>query len=592
MEDDNQNNSTTSIVDQIDAFLGEHYSGEATDSQAESQFKHRSPRAIWRVRSAANNDFFVILPQDFPYSPPRIALPDTSKVLVWPHVEFDGALCALPIVTTVDAGLPEQSIKETLVAADKLIQDCINGSNADDFRKELLSYVEIAATGSSMDSLCAPEKPSRRISLWSRRTGDKIKTVAADTEYQLKSWLRNSGNLKPGKQPAFREALFLWLDQPPLPNEYPKSAKDIRILAEQVGAGELFHDFMRLVRHHEALIVIATEVEPGAAVFAARISKLSSSLTASVLNKRGGSQQSIDDALMSPERTAKLCLVTRQDASWVYGRDQNPATDRFQSSTVALIGCGSLGSTVAQQLADAGVSGFLLVDGDTLSAPNTARHFLGTEYLGHAKAPALAHALKRRHPRIRSAKSFSRPFQYTDDALMKEVFQSDLIIDCTGIWSCMASLHDLHKALERKPALLTAWFEPHAVSCLSVQSSPAGNGLRAGFDPDGIQWSSVSAWPNPARRWVSPDACSVLFSSYGASELAFHASHVAEHAIAILCDHNPDSAYVSIGAADKLSEMGGVWSEGWAKTNGGTEPGNRQLTSQWPLFDEVELDSA
>ncbi|MEM0985126.1 MAG: ThiF family adenylyltransferase [Pseudomonadota bacterium] len=436
------------------------------------------------------------------------------------------------------------------------------------------------------------EKPSRRISLWSRRTGDKIKTVAADTDYQLQSWLCNSGTLKPGKQPVFRKALFLCLDQPPLPNEYPKSAKDIRILAEQVGAGDLFRDYIRFARHREALIVIAAKVKPGAAIFATRISKLSSSLSASVLNKRGVSQQAIDDALMSPERTAKLCLVTRHNASWVHGRDQNPDTDRLQSSTVALIGCGSLGSTVAQQLADAGVGGFLLVDDDTLSVPNTARHFLGTEYLGHAKAAALAHALQRRHPRIRCAKSFSRPFQYTDDALMKEVFQSDLIIDCTGIWSCMASLHDLHKALEQKPALLTAWFEPHAVACLSVQLSPAGSELRAGFDPDGTQWSSVSTWPNPSRRWVSPDACAVLFSSYGASELAFHASHVAEHAIAILCDHNPHPAYISIGAADRLSAMGGLWSEGWVKANGGTEPGNRQLTSRWPLFDVVELDSA
>ena len=55
----------------------------------------------------------------------------------------------------------------------------------------------------------------------------------------------------------------------------------------------------------------------------------------------------------------------------------------------AIIGAGSLGSAIAELLVRSGVWRILLIDGDTLSVGNLARHTLGIKNLNHYKAHEL-----------------------------------------------------------------------------------------------------------------------------------------------------------------------------------------------------------
>jgi sulfur-carrier protein adenylyltransferase/sulfurtransferase len=72
----------------------------------------------------------------------------------------------------------------------------------------------------------------------------------------------------------------------------------------------------------------------------------------------------------------------------------DPAYERLKASKVAIVGCGSVGSKVAVQLARSGVANFLLVDGDVLSAGNLVRNELDWRSVGVHKAPALGARLK------------------------------------------------------------------------------------------------------------------------------------------------------------------------------------------------------
>ena len=71
------------------------------------------------------------------------------------------------------------------------------------------------------------------------------------------------------------------------------------------------------------------------------------------------------------------------------GTRLDPEYERLKTAKVAIVGCGSVGSKVAVQLARSGVGSFVLVDGDVLSAGNLVRNELDWRSVGVHKAPAL-----------------------------------------------------------------------------------------------------------------------------------------------------------------------------------------------------------
>lgn len=75
-------------------------------------------------------------------------------------------------------------------------------------------------------------------------------------------------------------------------------------------------------------------------------------------------------------------------------------TRLLSDCTVAIIGLGSGGSLIADQLARAGVGNLVLVDFDTLETHNVGRHLCDIADLGRRKTAAVADALRRRAPGI------------------------------------------------------------------------------------------------------------------------------------------------------------------------------------------------
>ena len=69
-----------------------------------------------------------------------------------------------------------------------------------------------------------------------------------------------------------------------------------------------------------------------------------------------------------------------------------------QPRCVAIVGCGSVGSQVADFLAKSGIDKLMLVDHERLSADNIYRHILGTSAVGQFKVEALAEHLRRERP--------------------------------------------------------------------------------------------------------------------------------------------------------------------------------------------------
>ena len=111
----------------------------------------------------------------------------------------------------------------------------------------------------------------------------------------------------------------------------------------------------------------------------------------------------------------------------------------LSSARVALIGCGALGSAIADILVRGGVHQLLLVDDDRLSAGNLVRHTLTGRDIGRKKAKALADQLMSITPTgTVETHPESVPVQQTAlEELLKDV---NVVVDCTGSDDVLVSL--------------------------------------------------------------------------------------------------------------------------------------------------------
>lgn len=161
------------------------------------------------------------------------------------------------------------------------------------------------------------------------------------------------------------------------------------------------------------------------------------------------------------ENMAKKVSITRVSGRWASMDDislRNSADSKSLSDvSIALIGCGTIGSNLARFLVQsgAGISGkFSIYDNQILTEGNIGRHLLGFADIGKPKATALATELQRFHPQVKVS-AFNVDI-FND---LKAVGSHDLIIECTGEWNVQSAVNEWfleNKELKAK-ALLHSW---------------------------------------------------------------------------------------------------------------------------------------
>jgi hypothetical protein len=169
---------------------------------------------------------------------------------------------------------------------------------------------------------------------------------------------------------------------------------------------------------------------------------------------------------------------------------RNLDTPSLARKRVLLVGCGAVGGYVAQALArlGAGAQGgeLKLVDPEYLEADNVGRHWLGVSSLFLPKAHAVARELRRQFPES------SFVAEAADIRDLPNPFQTDLIIDATGIEAISEMLNALHcqgKRREKVPVLYVwvlgngaavqgLWVDAPKYGCYRCLRQPKGSQYR------------------------------------------------------------------------------------------------------------------
>lgn len=136
----------------------------------------------------------------------------------------------------------------------------------------------------------------------------------------------------------------------------------------------------------------------------------------------------------------------------------------MKTKTALIVGCGSVGSLIALELARAGVCAFILVDSDILEIHNICRHQLGFRDLGRYKVDAVADAIRNINPSAKIIKFRGilqdLPTEYLDDG-----FEDGIIIGTGDNRESSAFGNDLAKALEVPFVSTGCWQRAHAGEC-------------------------------------------------------------------------------------------------------------------------------
>ena len=175
----------------------------------------------------------------------------------------------------------------------------------------------------------------------------------------------------------------------------------------------------------------------------------------------------------------KTYLINRHDKGYLLER--GGADTKLLNSSVAIIGCGSVGSEISVMLAKAGIGHLILIDNDFLEIDNIYRHRLGGRYLSYEpvqkigkvplfrKVNALANFLETELPYIQVDAIPKRAESILSE---RALINADVIISAVG--SPGVNLY-LNKAFK------TAHFKK-IVYCWNEAASAGGHALSVNLD--------------------------------------------------------------------------------------------------------------
>ncbi len=141
-------------------------------------------------------------------------------------------------------------------------------------------------------------------------------------------------------------------------------------------------------------------------------------------------------------------------------------------------------------LVKAGVGHVRIIDSEMLDFNNIARHDLGADHVGEAKATALATTLMRQYP-FSEVVGTALKWQ---EALRKDktIFDVDLVICTTASWSDEAQLNAVLR--EKNVPVIFGWLEAHAAAAQVLAVFPGGACMACVFNAEG-------EFLHPATQW-------------------------------------------------------------------------------------------
>ena len=374
----------------------------------------------------------VVLPQKFPLEYPKFYVDQEDWYWIYPHIErskeYGVNICYVDKEEKVAIFDGKQLIEKELNKIYEIIKNYENNSfNKQDFLKEFDSY-----WGDDfiyMDVQSNIETPKIIDLLYVQ----KFKEIVTTDIDKTKIFLENM-NLEIKQE---KRVIFL-----PFFNEFrypfPRTKKEVLKIIETLG----YKTFLeKNIEQVDLKVVfsfkIGNHVHYGAFKFV----------------------KPYNQTLINPKIIP--LGIRRIDRDRIFSRGGNERTNYIAKIPieVTIVGCGSLGASLAFKLAKSGIKKFVFIDHDTLTISNIGRHICGMKYINQFKVDALKAFLIEQFPDLEIEAIPKNGIECLD-----RLSQTNLIISAVGSEGegfeqlLLQIKHSKNKEIIIPPVILT-WFE-------------------------------------------------------------------------------------------------------------------------------------
>lgn len=135
--------------------------------------------------------------------------------------------------------------------------------------------------------------------------------------------------------------------------------------------------------------------------------------------------------LENEKHLIKLYPTLHVSRQTIFRRVSGYEVEDLAGKRCLILGCGALGSRIAEMIVKSGVGKVILVDNDVLRAGNVSRHVLGVDSLAQNKADALRRRLLGHNP-FAEVESFGGNVVASPETLESLIARADLVLSCLG----------------------------------------------------------------------------------------------------------------------------------------------------------------
>lgn len=506
-------------------------------------------RQVWTVTVDNQEalELLVAIPKNFPDQLPTVYVPSVAidPALQIPHLDARRLLCTFDpneAIPNIDVH-PGEIVMQAIHRGEQLWRDGLAGANQADFDDEWEAYWEQSITNEVL-SLVELAGGAR-----------KVAAIRLSPPWKGKSWLVASGKAEGtrwlaavGYTPPVTSVPALYLPindlgRPP----FPMTNRDVYRRLET-------HDPAALQRLLEFL---GSHKRPSGILFSVRSATGGHTMgmwwhTPFFHEVRSGPrsvkrQVGVIPGFTPGPRAARIELigrhgdqalvrgaVTRVDRARLLRRTAGVACDSL-IAPVSIVGCGSIGSLLAESLARSGiVPGLRPIDPDVLTVENVMRHLCGMSDVGEAKVAAVSQKIGRQFPHVAC-----EPHAHDVLDLLRTnpraLEPSSLCVVAVGAYSVERRLNRLAHAASSGWAypLCFVWVEPYLYGGHAVLIRREYPGcFECAFDDDLLFKTRVIHDPHGFTRRES--GCQTTYMPYSGADAVQFAAALTRFLIAAL----------------------------------------------------------
>jgi len=502
------------------------------------------------------------VPSHFPDALPRIYLSkeDYSNLAPIPHVDKSRFVCTRdPNIAHINEAKQEEAVDYLLKVALDIIKKGAKKENIGDFCEEFLAYWNEQAD-------------IEYLSLWAPSTSIEIvKTTKVITELLSYSCIV-SHNLeeamnwvKPLKVQLDENSAFDALHIPlsePVGIPLPKNNHDVYQIIKKTGnkCCMALEKYLNKEGWHR-IIIASFQLGENRILIGWMFESWEKEIYKGFRPNKLPLEIRIQKSSSAPIHKIK---IERADPERIFERGGLGKRRSLIEGSVAIIGCGSLGSHLANSLSNSGVSDFLLVDKEKLEPANVARHICGfNEAIRQiSKSQAVRDFLLAHFPHIRC--------QTIQEDILSYLEKEEAILD--GYSFVIVTVGD--KAIERrlnylllkgsiKSPLMFIWMEPFGVAGQLLFINPVGEScFQCCFNSDGTFRFSVA---KPNVSYLKREAgCQSTFMPFSNLEVEHFINSVTRRILRCF-DEKQDSNFLMtwVGDLTRFRSMGYAINDEW-----------------------------